>query len=159
MWQAILRFFGLGKRPGEGPSGVPKKNYNPKNYYRRGGNYYSVADDSLIEDLILIDILMGYYEEGHIQEVFEAPEAGDISNVDTSYEDRTEPEIGDVDILDVDVSDTPVVAVEGIDIWKDETPSEPEPEPVKQAIYSSGYSDSSSSYDSSDSYDSGGSDD
>jgi hypothetical protein len=163
MWQAILRFFGLGKRPGTGPSGVPKftpkKNLNPSQYYRRGGKFFSSVDDSLIEDLVLLDILMGYYEEGHIEDL-------GAYDVDAGFDPMRDNE-PEVDILDMDVSDTPVAAATN---WKIEVPAEeyvepatytPDPEPVKQESYSSGssYASGSSDYDSGSSDSGGGSDD
>ena len=159
MWQAILRFFGFGKRPGTGPSVSPKftkKNILPSNYYRRGGKYFAVNDDSLIEDLLLLAILEEYYDEGAIVESYPEPEVGDVNNVDTSYDNgRTEPE---VDILDIDVSDTPVEAAPKVDIW---LPVEDTTEPETRYSASSGgssYASGSSDYDSGSSS-SGGSDD
>lgn len=164
MWDAILRFFGIRKK--RAPIRNSWKNVQPKNYYRKGGRYYSVADDSLIEDIILLDILAGYYDEGHIEEYFETPEIGDVDSVDVTPTVDIWKEEPEEDILDMDVSDTPVVSVEEATNWKVEVPAEeyvepatytpdPEPEPeTKRESYSAGYSDSSSSYDSGSSYDS-----
>ena len=167
MLNTILSWFGLGKkRPGTGPSGVPKytkKNVRPSQYYRRGGSYYSAADDSLIEDLLLIAILTEYYDDGMITESYAEPAVGDVDSVDTEPTIDIWKEEPEEDILDMDVSDTPVVSAEEASNWKVEVPAEeyvepatytPDPEPTKSSSYSSGYSDS----DSSSSYDSGGGD-
>jgi hypothetical protein len=148
MLNAILTRLGLRKRPGEGPTGVPKytkRNVRPAQYYRRGGSYYS-DDGSLIEDLLLIAILDEYYAEGAITESYPEPEVGNVDTVDTTDE-RIEPE---VDILDIEVDDIPVIESQSI---PDPTPV-PEPEPVRTS-YSSGYS-GGNDYDGGSSYDSGG---
>ena len=120
---------------------VRKAKTNPKNYYRRGGRYYSTTDDSLIEDLMLLYIL---------SELFSEDEVAQYNDGEFPAREVTE------DLQDIDVSSTPVVAVETISTAKPSyTP--PEPEPTRYDSGSS-YSSGSSDYGSSDSgsSDSGG---
>ena len=126
-----------------------KAKTNPKNYYKRNGNYYSAEDDSLLEDLMLLYVLSQLFAEGAVPEYNDGNFAANENTFDVNVINEV-PE----DLLDVDVSSTPVVDVNAA-IEPTYTP----PEPVRES-YSSGYSDSSSSssYDSGSS-DSGGSDD
>ena len=121
-----------------------KAKTNPKNYYRRGGRYYSVENDSLIEDLILIYVLSELFTEADVDQYN-----------DGEFPEREVTE----DLLDVDVSSTPVVeAVPEPYVAPEPAYTPPEPEPTRYdsgSSYSSGSSDSGSSYDSGSS-DSGG---
>ena len=64
MWKWIKSLFGF-STPAE-TTPAPKKTVRPavtrtnirrSDYYRRGNNFYYYDDDSLIEDLILLDML------------------------------------------------------------------------------------------------------
>ena len=183
MIQAILNFFGIGKkaepvvdevitRPVQAAPDAQviqpvttrqpqislkkaqtrKLRTNPKMYYRRGGSYYGVEDDCLIEDLVLLYVLSELFTDSDLQtfeemEQFAAEEAAAQADAEPVE-----------DLLDVDVSETPVV--EAPSYTPPEPSYTPEPEPVKQDSYSSGdsYGSGSSDYDSGGS-DSGGSDD
>jgi hypothetical protein len=164
MWNFILTLFGLGKSgtpavasrpPSRTPVQVTKKSTLRGKYYRRGNEYYSCDDDSLIEDILLIGLLTEMYDEGDINEY-----EGEID----VYADPV-TEAPEENLLDMDVSSTPVEAVPETE-WKIEVPAdveptpptfEPEPEPTR---YSSGssFASGSSDYDSGSS-DSGGSSD
>lgn len=124
-----------------------KAKTNPKNYYRRGGNYYSSENDSLIEDLMLLYVLSELFTENDIPQYNDGNFAANENTFDVN-------EINEVpeDLLDIDVRSTPVV-----EATPEPSYTAPEPEPVRES-YSSGYSDSSSSYDSGSS-DSGSGDD
>ncbi len=181
MIQAILNFFGLGKKeetsqpltegstlssvktqperpqpPARPP--IKKTSIRAKNYYRRKGNYYSSSDDSLIEDLMLLVVLNELFSDGDIREIDES--------IPYSVSEPVEDLPAD-DLLDIDVSDTPVVESVREEVnWSVDVPADNTPEaatytPVRQESYSSGYSDSdsSSSYDSGSSDSGGGSDD
>lgn len=122
---------------------VTKSSVNAKKYYKRGGSFYSIDDDCLIEDVLMLVVLAELFDDG------------DITDMDVS--ESTE------DLLDIDVSETPVVDSTE---WKVEVPAEPEPiapkfesepEPTRYDSGSS-YASGSSDYDSGSS-DSGGSDD
>ena len=172
MWNYILTLFGFGKsatpavasRPAaRTPVQVTKKSTLRGKYYRRGSEYYSCADDSLIEDILLIGLLTEMYDEGDINEY--------ESEIDVDAAEETLDPIAEApeELLDIDVSETPVV--EGHwntppTEWKVEVPAEPEPvapkfesepEPTRYDSGSS-YASGSSDYDSGSS-DSGGSDD
>ena len=160
MLNTILSWFGLGKKKPK----YTKKSVRPSQYYRRGGRFYSTEDNSLIEDLLLLEILMDYYHEGAITvtESFADPAVGDIDSVDIpTLEDRVEPTV-DIwkeeeteDILDMDVDTIPVERAETREsITERAADLISTPESTKSSSYSSGYSDS----DSSSSYDSGSSD-
>ena len=119
-----------------------KAKTNPKNYYRRGGRYYSAEDDSLIEDLVLLYVLSELFSDNDIAQYN-----------DGEFPSREVTE----DLLDVDVSSTPVV-----EAVPEPSYSAPDPEPTRYdsgSSYSSGSSDSGSSYDSGSSDSGGGSDD
>jgi len=184
MIQAILNFFGLGKKdeaetkqpltegstraqvktqsatstrpapPARPP--MKKTSIRARNYYKRRGNYYSSSDDSLIEDLMLLVVLDELFSDGDIRE----------REDETAVEEAAPVE----DLLDVDVSDTPVATLDTVETGNSgnytapETPvpvSTPEPEPVRESVSSgsgSSYSSGSSDYDSGGSDDSGSDD-
>ena len=128
-----------------------KAKTNPKNYYRRGGNYYSCDDDSLIEDLMLLYVLSELFTEDDVPQYNDGNFAANENTFDVNKINEV-PE----DLLDVDVSSTPVVAAVPEPSYT--PPPAPEPEPSRYdsgSSYSSGSSDSGSSYDSGSS-DSGG---
>ena len=68
---------GVSKRPPP-PARPPTQKINARNYYRRGGRYYSIADNSLIEDAILLLELANLYGAG---EIFERDEVVQEYNV------------------------------------------------------------------------------
>jgi len=121
---------------------VRRTQTNPRQYYRRGGNYYNVDDDSLIEDLILLYVLSELFSEADVPEFNDTVQEYNVPETNIFNGETDVVEAQAEDLLDVDVSETPVV-----DIFV------PEPEPVRESVgssYSSGYSDSSSSDDSGD---------
>lgn len=128
-----------------------KARTNPRNYYRRGGKYYSLMDDSLIEDILLLYVLTDLFSDNDVPDYNEVEMARAV-----------EPEITEEpveDLLDIDVSETPVVEAE---TYSAPEPTYSEPEPVRESSsFSSGssYSSGSSDYGSSDSGGGGGSDD
>ena len=172
MIQAILNFFGIGKKeettqpltegstsaavkaqktssrpirpPAPARPPIKKTSIRAKNYYRRNGSYYSSSDDSLIEDLMLLVVLDELFNDGDIRE-----------SVSGNFTAPETPEPVE-DLLDVDVSDTPVATLDTVSTpeptYVAPEPT-PEPEPVRES-YSGGSSYSSGSND----YDSGGSD-
>ncbi len=135
------------KAPPLTPTNASKAVYKAT-YYRRNGNYYLYEDDSLLEDLFIIEMLMSMFDEAELEYDEGGPEPQFI------VDDEVETTIETID-----------AAVEEV---RQETPrysfvastSEPESEPEKST---SSYGSGSSSYDSSDSGSSdsggGGSDD
>ena len=123
---------------------------NPKHYYRRGGNYYSTEDDSLIEDLMLLYVLSELFTDNDVPQYNDGNFAANENTFDVNQVNEV-PE----DLLDIDVSSTPVVEPATSYTPPEPTYTPPEPEPVRESYSSYSDSDSSSSYDSGSS-DSGG---
>ncbi len=82
MWNKIKQWFGFGKKkesikvpqsPPPAPTiktraDISSTNYNRNNvsrtnYYRRNGRFYSNADDSLIENLMLVAVLTEMFDD------------------------------------------------------------------------------------------------
>ena len=158
------------------PQPIQKKRHTRKNvvkskYYRRGGDYYDIEDDSLIMDLALVVILSEMFTAEEDWDFVETPEDAVVAGVVEAYDSdeiaiaaaEVEPE---TTVSDIDAAVAEVAA------------SIPDPAPVvdteptynsysggsSSSTYSggssySGGSDSSSSYDSGSSDSGGGSDD
>ena len=146
------------------PVRYTRENVNRSNYYRRNGNFYSVDDDSLIEDLILLALLTDIFDEpleaGEISVEVDIVEATDSVEID----DSVEADIAAIDAAVEEVRETrhwnepePYVAPEPV---RTPEPSYSEPEPDRS--YGGGgssYDGGGSSYDGGGSSDSGGSSD
>ena len=175
MWNFLKRLFGFGKKPApvesvksnvvSKPTAAPvpasktvhtRANVKREQYYRRNGKFYQYDDDSEIEDLILLAILLDVFSDDI--EMEERAEATEVLN------EMEEPNIEDMieastTVVDIDAA---VAEVRETYVAPEPTPT-PTPTPTPEPAYSApepsystpepSYSDSSSS-----SYDSGGSD-
>lgn len=165
MWNFLKRLFGFGKKPApvdsvksnvvSKPTQAPvpasktvhtHANVKREQYYRRNGKFYQYDDDSEIEDLILLVILMDVFSDDiETEERAEAVQAlneMEEPDIDSMIEDSTTVE--DIEIAVAEVRETYVA---------------PEPTPTPEPAYSApepSYSAPEPSYSSS--YDSGGSD-
>ena len=83
--------------PARNPEHYKSRAHYREKYYRRGNNFYDVDDDSLIEDLILLTLLMDIFDDVEAQEIVEdivineniEPEtniADDIAAIDAAEE-------------------------------------------------------------------------
>lgn len=150
MFNWFLRLFGFGKKPvldteivTETASLPPKisdsptrKNVDRRKYYRRNGNFYSYADDSLVEDLLMMAILV---------EMFDEPDY--IPQDDSAVVESVADSVAEIDAAVEQVRETTSAP--------EVTYSEPTPYRVPDPTpdYSSSSSDDYSSSDSSSSYD------
>lgn len=157
MWNWIKKLFGFGKKA-EAPKkptapvitpqsiertvaahksvarrrAVTRANIRRSDYYRRGNKYYYADDDSLIEDLFVLALVMDAFG-------------------DTRPTDVVEPEINDNIESDVDAIDAAEERIRAAYVAP-----EPEPRRTPEPAYSE--PEPSRSYDSGSSYDSGGGD-
>jgi len=147
MFNWLLRLFGkkdtpITKSATVAPGSVPprptptptRKNVDRTKYYRKNGNFYSIDDGSLIEDLLMVAILT---------EMFDEP-------------DYVPQNDGGVDELAADVAAVDAAVERESKIL--ETPEYVEPEPTYTPEPTRSYASGASDYGSSSSYDSGGSD-
>ncbi len=160
MFNWLLRLFGFGKKtetvtetaslpkvestampavtPAVGGTPTPtRKNVDRTKYYRKNGNFYSIDDDSLIDDLLMLAILV---------EMFNEPDY--VPQEDVVVIDDSAAEAAAID-ASVERESKVVVAPEYVAPEPSYTP-----EPTRSYATGSDYSSS----DSSSSYDSGGSD-
>lgn len=149
MFNWFLRLFGFGKKDEttnvnvtektRASSVTPtRKNVDRTKYYRKNGNFYAYEDDSLVEDLLMVAILVEMFDEpdyipqddGLTEEASIDDDAAAIdAAVEQIREETAAPEV----------------------VYSDPTPVRvPDPTPDYSSSSSSDYgsSDSSSSYDS-----------
>jgi len=138
--------------PARNPEHYRSRAHYREKYYRRGNNFYSVDDDSMIEDLILLTLLMDVFDE-------QDAEAAEIVEETNTEEDVAAIDAAVEEVRDNYVEPEPYVEPEHY-VAPESVRSIPEPlvtytadpEPTKS------YGGGSSSYDGGgSSYDGGGS--
>jgi uncharacterized membrane protein YgcG len=151
--------------PKRNPDNYRGRDYYRSKYYRRGNSFYSSDDDSLVEDIILLTLLMGAFDT-EADDIVDEITMDDVAEPETSIEadiaaiDAAVEEVRETYVVPdrlSDYSDIPVERVRTPEPYSAPEPSYSEPESTK--TYDGGgssYDGGGSSYDGGGSSDSGG---